>query len=226
MSTSTSRACRPRSSAELADELRRVPELRADAELQRSRRSHAIRAEPIVAEVLAASGARGGLLPALLPRLARALLDHDAAARRPSSSPSSASRATAQAKTAGYLERLEDGELEPARVSRRVFDALAPRASGPARRARGRRRHQRLAARAHGGRVFRRRARTRRTRPGRHLELLATRWRRPAARAATRSTTCSSAGASRPRAGACDDASMSDPATVVRRYFRVVADLG
>ena len=84
----------------------------------------AIRAEPIVAAALAAPAQRGGLLPSLLtglrerfsmttPQLASNLVDvlglpHDK-----------------QQKTASYLERLEQGELEPARVSRRVFDALA-----------------------------------------------------------------------------------------------------
>ena len=84
----------------------------------------AIRAEPIVAAALAAPTQRGGLLPGLLtslrerfsmttPQLASELL---AALNLPSDK---------QSKTAAYLERLERGELEPARVSRRVFDALA-----------------------------------------------------------------------------------------------------
>lgn len=84
----------------------------------------AIRAEPVVAGALAASGERGGLLPSLLaglrvrfsmttPQLAGALvreleLPEDKAA-----------------KAASYLDRLEQGDLEPTRVSRRVFDALA-----------------------------------------------------------------------------------------------------
>lgn len=84
----------------------------------------AIRAEPIVAAALAAHDQRGGLLPDLLGSLRERF-----------------SMTTAQLagelvavlglpgdrghKTAGYLERLERGELEPARVSRRVFDALA-----------------------------------------------------------------------------------------------------
>ena len=83
----------------------------------------AIRAEPIVAEVLAAPDERGGLLPKLLstvrerfgvttPQLAGELV-------RMLGLPSDR-----QEKTASYLDRLERGQLEPARVSRRVFDAL------------------------------------------------------------------------------------------------------
>ena len=84
----------------------------------------AIRAEPIVAEVLSSPDAPGGLLPKLLgnlrerlsvttPQLAGELVrELDLPADR-------------QEKTAAYLDRLEHGELEPARVSRRVFDALA-----------------------------------------------------------------------------------------------------
>lgn len=84
----------------------------------------AIRAEPIVAAVLAAPTQRGGLLPSLLtclrarfsmttPQLASELVD------------ALGLTGDKQPKTASYLERLEQGELEPARVSRRVFDALA-----------------------------------------------------------------------------------------------------
>ena len=84
----------------------------------------AIRADPIVAEVLAAPEQRGGLLPKLLstlrerfgvttPQLAGELV-------RELDLPSDR-----QEKTAAYLDRLERGELEPTRVSRRVFDALA-----------------------------------------------------------------------------------------------------
>ena len=84
----------------------------------------AIRAEPIVAAALAAPAQRGGLLPSLLtslrerfsmttPQLASQLVD---ALGLPDDK---------QPKTASYLERLEQGDLEPARISRRVFDALA-----------------------------------------------------------------------------------------------------
>lgn len=84
----------------------------------------AIRAEPIVAEVLSSPDAPAGLLPKLLttvrerlsvttPQLAGELVrELDLPADR-------------RDKTASYLDRLEQGELEPARVSRRVFEALA-----------------------------------------------------------------------------------------------------
>lgn len=89
-----------------------------DAELQ------AIRDEPIVVEALAAAGERGGLLPALLPRLRerRSLTTAQLASELLSALGIASDR---EAKAAAYLERLEDGELEPARISRRVFDALA-----------------------------------------------------------------------------------------------------
>jgi transcriptional regulator with XRE-family HTH domain len=84
----------------------------------------AIRAEPVVAGALAAPGERGGLLPALLRRLRQ---------RSSLSTPQLAGALVRaldltgdrQGKTASYLERLERGELEPTRVSRRVFEALA-----------------------------------------------------------------------------------------------------
>lgn len=83
-----------------------------------------IRAEPIVAETLAAANERAGLLPALLAGLRR---------RSAMSTEQVADELVGllglqpehQPKTAGYLDRLERGELEPARVSRRVFEALA-----------------------------------------------------------------------------------------------------
>jgi hypothetical protein len=84
----------------------------------------AIRADPIVAAALAAPTKRGGLLPSLLaglrerfslstPELARELV-------RELDLPDEKT-----AKTTSYLERLERGELEASRVSRKVFDALA-----------------------------------------------------------------------------------------------------
>ena len=105
----------------------------------------AIRAEPIVAEALAAAGERGGLLPALLPRLRerRSLSTAQLAAELVAALGLARDR---EAKTAGYLERLERGELEPARVSRRVFDALARVLGVAPARARGRRRPERLGA--------------------------------------------------------------------------------
>jgi hypothetical protein len=84
----------------------------------------AIRAEPAVAGALAAAGKRGGLLPALLPRLRerRALTTPQLAAELVGVLGLPRDRAD---KIAAYLGRLEGGELEPARISRRVFDALA-----------------------------------------------------------------------------------------------------
>jgi hypothetical protein len=84
----------------------------------------AIRAEPIVAAALAAPAGRGGLLPSLLaglrerfslttPQLAGALM-------RELELPDDKTT-----KTASYLDQLEHGQLEPSRVSRKVFDALA-----------------------------------------------------------------------------------------------------
>jgi len=84
----------------------------------------AIAAEPTVAAALAAAGERAGLLPTLLARLRerRALTTPELAARLVGALGLSSEKAP---KTAAYLERLEQGELEPTRVSRRVFDALA-----------------------------------------------------------------------------------------------------
>ena len=83
----------------------------------------AIRAEPAVAAVLAGADADAGLWPATVPRLrARAGLSiRDVAARlveRFSLGEAAVER------TADYLQRLERGELEPSRVSRRLLDAL------------------------------------------------------------------------------------------------------
>jgi transcriptional regulator with XRE-family HTH domain len=84
----------------------------------------AIREEPVVVEALGAAGGRGGLLPALLPRLRerRSLTVGELAAELTDALGLERARAE---KTAAYVERLEGGELEPARISRRVFDALA-----------------------------------------------------------------------------------------------------
>jgi transcriptional regulator with XRE-family HTH domain len=89
-----------------------------EAELQ------AIRDEPVVVEALGAAGGRGGLLPALLPRLRerRSLSVAELAEELTGELGLQPQRAE---KTAAYVERLEGGELEPARISRRVFDALA-----------------------------------------------------------------------------------------------------
>ena len=83
----------------------------------------AIRAEPMVAAALAAAGERAGLLPMLLASLRErlALTTPELAAKLVSALELPSEKAP---KTASYLERLEHGELEPTRVSRRVFDAL------------------------------------------------------------------------------------------------------
>ena len=83
-----------------------------------------IRAEPIVAAALAAPDQPGGLLPAMLTSLrARfSLTTSQLAAELVRTLGLPIER---EQKTASYLDRLEHGELEPARVSRRVFDALA-----------------------------------------------------------------------------------------------------
>jgi transcriptional regulator with XRE-family HTH domain len=89
-----------------------------EAELQ------AIRDEPVVVEALGAAGGRGGLLPALLPRLRerRSLTVGELAEQLTDVLGLRRDRAE---KTAAYVERLEGGELEPARISRRMFEALA-----------------------------------------------------------------------------------------------------
>lgn len=84
----------------------------------------AIRAEPVVAEALAAAAARGGLLPALLVRLRE---------RLSWTTPQVAGELVRElglsdekaGRTASYLERLERRQLDPSGVSRQVFDALA-----------------------------------------------------------------------------------------------------
>jgi hypothetical protein len=82
-----------------------------------------IRAEPAVARALAAAGTHAGLWPELLPRLrtragmsvgqvALALVERFGLS------------AGEKERAVGYVQRLEGGELEPARVSRRLLDAL------------------------------------------------------------------------------------------------------
>lgn len=84
----------------------------------------AIRAEPIVAAALAAPGHAGGLLPSLLASLRERCSMTTSQLAGDVVSELELPR-DAQPKTASYLERLEQGELEPARISRRVFDALS-----------------------------------------------------------------------------------------------------
>jgi hypothetical protein len=84
----------------------------------------AIRAEPVVQRLFAAATDDAGLWPQLLPALRRRsqLSIGQLAGRlvtRFALSPADEPR------TAAYLQQLEDGELEPTRVSRRLLDALA-----------------------------------------------------------------------------------------------------
>jgi transcriptional regulator with XRE-family HTH domain len=84
----------------------------------------AIRADPIVAGALGAPAERGGLLPSLLGSLRE---------RFSLSTPQLAAELVRElelpderaSKTASYLDQLERGQLEPSRISRKVFDALA-----------------------------------------------------------------------------------------------------
>lgn len=77
------------------------------------------RIAPLLAAVDAGSGAWGAVLPPL--REARSWSVRELAARL---SERLGLGAGAEAKAAGYLERMERGELAPAGVSRRVLDAL------------------------------------------------------------------------------------------------------
>jgi transcriptional regulator with XRE-family HTH domain len=81
-----------------------------------------IRGDPAVRAVLAATSGEAGLWPELLPRLrGRAGLSvSDVAARVVAPF----GLAGEEARAAGYLERMERGELEAARVSARLLDAL------------------------------------------------------------------------------------------------------
>jgi len=91
-----------------------------------------IRDEPAVQQTLAAVGEAAGLWPAVVPRLrARAGLSVRELAAGVVERFGLA--AADEPRAADYLERLERGELEPARVSRRLLDALAARLGvGPA----------------------------------------------------------------------------------------------
>jgi transcriptional regulator with XRE-family HTH domain len=83
----------------------------------------AIRHEPIVADAHGVAAERGAVLPALLTglreRMSMSTSEVAGELVRMLQLPSSG-----EAKTASYLARLEQGKLEPARVSRRVFEAL------------------------------------------------------------------------------------------------------
>jgi hypothetical protein len=81
-----------------------------------------IRADPTVRAVLAATAGEAGLWPELLPRLREraGLAIRDLAARVVATFALTGE----EERTAGYLERMERGDLEAARVSRRLLDAL------------------------------------------------------------------------------------------------------
>lgn len=83
-----------------------------------------IRADPIVAEALAAARGRAGMLPSLIVRLRTrlGLSNADVAGELVRAFDLPEDRAP---KTESYLDRLERGELEPSRISARVFEALA-----------------------------------------------------------------------------------------------------
>lgn len=82
-----------------------------------------LEAEPIVAEAMAAAGERAGLWPSLIPRLRkRARLSIADVAGRLTEALALGSAATP--KTASYVTQMEQGELDPARVSRRLLTAL------------------------------------------------------------------------------------------------------
>ncbi len=84
----------------------------------------AIRGEPAVAAAIAAAGEQGGLLPALLTR-ARERFSITTTRLAEEMAPLLGLSADQVERTASYLDRLEHGHLEPAGVSRRVFEALA-----------------------------------------------------------------------------------------------------
>jgi len=84
----------------------------------------AIRAEPVVASAHAAATARGGLWPALLPRLReRAALSTSQLAEQIVGALGLSS--ADEPKTRGYLDQLEAGELEPRGLSGRLLDTMA-----------------------------------------------------------------------------------------------------
>jgi hypothetical protein len=77
----------------------------------------------IRAEVATAASDQRGLFPALLARVRERLSKSTADVAGELVNELGLTKQQAS-KTAGYLERLESGSLEPARVSRRVFEAL------------------------------------------------------------------------------------------------------
>lgn len=84
----------------------------------------AIRAEPTVQRLFAAAGEDAGLWPAVLPAMReRSRLSLGQLATRVAERFGFGAGETTR--TEAYLEQLEQGELEPSRVSRRLLDALA-----------------------------------------------------------------------------------------------------
>ena len=83
----------------------------------------AIRTEPVVAEGTKDGMERTGLLPGLLARLRErfGLSTDDVAGELVGELGLLDEQ---KPKTASYLERLEEGKIEPSRISRRVFEAL------------------------------------------------------------------------------------------------------
>jgi hypothetical protein len=93
-----------------------APELSPEARAQ-------VRSEPAVEHVLSAVGDDAGLWPEVIPRLrARAGLSVGQVASRIVARFGLGTGS--EERTADYLQRLERGELEPSRVSRRLLDAL------------------------------------------------------------------------------------------------------
>ena len=107
---------------ELAEQIAAWLEVAPAPELDPVARAR-IRAEPAVERALEAAGSEAGLWPVLIPRLRiRAGLSIGEVAAR------IVERfglgAGDEERAAAYFERLERGELEPTRVSRRLLDAL------------------------------------------------------------------------------------------------------
>ena len=107
---------------ELADQISNWLELAPTPAYDDAARA-AIRGEPVVAQLLASAESDAGLWPTVVPALrARAGLTVPQLAARLLER-LSLDRAQSE-RTRAYLERLERGALDPARVSRRLLDAL------------------------------------------------------------------------------------------------------
>lgn len=94
------------------------------------RAREAIRAEPVLAALRAAEADEAGLLPSLVPRLrVRAGLSVRELAAQLTATVGLRGQ---EERAATYLERLERGELDGRRLSRRLLDALADALRTPA----------------------------------------------------------------------------------------------